>query len=141
MTDLGSAARLRAAFELSPAILAVSSLEGGRLLEVNDAFLRATGWTREEVIGRPIPEIGFWIDPGLRESGLETLRAGGTVRSLECRFQTKAGVEVVALANADLIEVDGQNCVITALTDITARVSAEGALGAGERRVAKHFNV
>ena len=140
MTDLGVAARLRAAFELSPTILAVSSLDDGRLLEVNDAFLRVTGWTREEVIGRPIPEIGFWIDPGLRESGLETLRAGGTVRSLECRFQTKAGVEVVALASADLIDVDGQHCVITALTDITARVRAEEALRESERRFAQFFN-
>ncbi|HEV8142544.1 MAG TPA: response regulator [Methylomirabilota bacterium] len=52
MTDLGTAARLRAAFELSPTILAVSGLDDGRLLEVNDAFLRITGWTREEIIVR-----------------------------------------------------------------------------------------
>ena len=91
MTDLGSAARLRAAFELSPTILAVSSLEDGRLLEVNDAFLRATGWTREEAIGRPIPEIGFWLDPGLRESGLATLRAGGTVRSPNADSRRRRG--------------------------------------------------
>jgi hypothetical protein len=37
MTDLGIAAKLRAAFELSPTILAVTSLDDGRLLEVNEA--------------------------------------------------------------------------------------------------------
>ena len=80
MTDLGAAAKLRAAFELSPTILAVSSLDDGRMLEVNDAFLRATGYTREEIIGRPIPDLGLWVDPGLRESGLANLRAGRPVR-------------------------------------------------------------
>ena len=133
MTDVGTAARLRAAFELSPTILSVSDLETGRILEVNEAFLRITGWAREEIIGRPIPEIGFWVEPEVRRAGLDTLRAGGTVRDMEARFRTKQGAEVVALANADLILVDGRKCVITALMDITARVRAEQALRESER--------
>ncbi len=141
MTDVGTAARLRAAFELSPTILSVSDLETGRLLEVNEAFLRITGWTREEIIGRPIPEIGFWIDPDVRAAGLATLRAGGTVRDMEARFLTKTGEQVVAIANADLVEVDGRLCVITALIDITARVRAETALRESERRFEQFFRV
>jgi PAS domain S-box-containing protein len=140
MTDPGTAARLRAAFELSPTILSISDLETGRMLEVNEAFLRITGWTREEVIGRPIPDIGFWTDPGQRAGGLEALRAGGTVRDMEARFRTKSGEEVVALANADLVVVDGRTCVITALMDITARVRAEEALRKSERRFAQFFS-
>jgi PAS domain S-box-containing protein len=140
MTDLGTAARLRAAFELSPTILSISDLETGRLLEVNDAFCRITGWTREEIIGRTIPEIGFWTEPGLRVEGLQRLREGGSVRDLEARFRTKSGAEVVALANADLVVVDGRPCVITALMDITARVRAEKALRESERRFAQFFN-
>ena len=80
MTDLGATAKLRAAFELSPTIMAVTSLDDGRLLDVNDAFLRATGYTRDEIIGRPIPDLGLWIDPGLREQGLARLRGGRPVR-------------------------------------------------------------
>jgi PAS domain S-box-containing protein len=140
MTDVGSAARLRAAFELSPTILSVSDLETGRILEVNEAFLKITGWTREEIIGRPIPEIGFWVEPEVRRAGLETLRAGGNVRDMEARFRTKRGEEVVALANADLIVVDGRRCVITALMDITARVRAEHALRESEQRFAQFFS-
>jgi PAS domain S-box-containing protein len=141
MTDFGTAARLRAAFELSPTILSVSDLETGRLLEVNEAFLRVTGWTRDEIIGRPIPEIGFWIEPELRFGGLTTLRAGGSVRDMEVPFLTKAGERLVAIANADLIEVDGRPCVITALIDITARVRAEAALRESERRFEQLFRV
>src|SRR6185436_18641007 len=128
MTDLGVGAKLRAAFELSPTILAVTALDDGRLIEVNDAFLRTTGYTREEIIGRPIPHVRLWVDPSLRERGLADLRAGSPVRGMEARFRTKSGEEIVAIANADLVDVDGQTCVLTALVDITARVRAEAAL-------------
>ena len=140
MSDLGSHAKLRAAFELSPTIMAVTDLATGRVLDVNDAFLRATGYARAEVIGRTIPDLGLWANPGDREAGLAVLRAGGSVRDLEARFRTKGGDEIVAIANADRIEVDGRPCVLTALMDITARVRAEAALRESEQRFAHFFH-
>ncbi len=140
MTDSGFDARLRAAFELSPTILAVTGLDDGRIIEVNEAFLRIIGYTRAEVIGRAIPELNLWVDPGQREQGLAVLRAGRPVRNLEARFRTKGGDEVVALASADIIVVDGRACVLTALMDITDRVRAEAALRESEQRFAHAFN-
>jgi PAS domain S-box-containing protein len=100
MTDLGMTAKLQAAFELSPTSLAVTDLSDGRIVEVNDAFLRALGYAREEIIGRPISDIRLWVDPGLREKGLVALRVGQPVRDMEARFRTKSGAEIVAIANA-----------------------------------------
>jgi PAS domain S-box-containing protein len=140
MTDSGGAARLRAAFELSPTILAVSRLDDGRIVEVNDAFVRVSGYSREEIIGRAIPDLGLWVDPRQREKGLAVLRAKGSVRDLEARFRTKRGEEIVAIANADLVTIDGEAFVLTALMDITSRVRAEAALRESERRFAQAFN-
>jgi len=124
MTDLGAAAKLRAAFELSPTILAVSGLESGRFIEVNDAFVKTLGYTRDEIVGRRIDDLNLWVDPEVRRHGLAGMRQGQPVRNMEARFRTKGGGEIVAIANADLVEVDGQVCVLTALMDITARVRA-----------------
>jgi PAS domain S-box-containing protein len=99
MTDLGAAAKLQAAFELSPTILTVTSLEDGRILEVNEAFLRATGYARDEIIGRPIPELGLWQNPEMREQGLAALRQGRPVRDIEARFRGKYGEELMAIAS------------------------------------------
>ena len=140
MTDLGMAAKLQAVFELSPTIMAVTDLSDGRIVEVNEAFLRALGYAREEIIGRPISDIRLWMDPDLREKGLNALRAGQPVRDMEARFRTKSGAEIVAIANADLIDVDGRTCVVTALMDITDRVRAEAALRESERRFAQAFD-
>ena len=140
MTDLGAAAKLRAAFELSPTILAVSGLESGRFIEVNDAFVRTLGYAREEIVGRSIDELNLWVEPEVRRRGLAGMRVGQPVRNMEARFRTKSGGEVVTIANADLVEVDGQVCVLTALIDITARVRAEQALRESEERFAQAFN-
>jgi PAS domain S-box-containing protein len=138
--DAGWAARLQAVFELTPTILAVSGLDDGRIIEVNDAFLRATGYSRDEVIGRSIPELAVWADPSQRERGLAELRAGRSIRAVEARFRTKAGQEIVAVANADVVTIDGRRCVLTALVDITDRVRAESALRESERRFAQLFH-
>jgi PAS domain S-box-containing protein len=118
MKDSTWAARLQAVFELSPTILTVTGLDDGRIVEVNDAFLAATGYARDEVIGRSVPEIAVWVDPGQREAGLAELRAGRSIRNVEARFRAKSGREIVAIANADVLIVDGRPCILTALIDI-----------------------
>jgi PAS domain S-box-containing protein len=133
-------AKLRAAFELSPLILCVTGLADGRVRDVNDAFLKTTGFAREEVIGRPITELGLWIDPAERERGLAVLRAGGPLRDVEARFRMKGGEERVAVLAADIIMLDGEPCILNAVTDITDRVRAEQALRESEQRFIRLFH-
>jgi len=138
--DSAWAARLRAVFELSPTILTVTGLDDGRIVEVNDAFLLASGYSRDEVIGRPVPDIAIWVDPAQREAGLAELRAGRSIRNVEARFRAKTGREIVAIANADVVMIDGRPCILTALIDITDRVRAETAMRESERRFAQLFH-
>jgi PAS domain S-box-containing protein len=139
MMDSAWAARLQAVFELSPTILTVTGLDDGRIVEVNDAFLVATGYARDEVIGRSVPDIAVWVDLRQRDAGLAELRAGRSIRNVEARFRAKHGREIVAITNADVIVIDGRPCILTALIDITDRVRAETALRESERRFAQLF--
>src|SRR5207237_1168037 len=115
-------------FELSPTILTVTGLDDGRIVEVNDAFLLATGYSRNEVIGRSVPEIAVWVDPAQREAGLAELRAGRSIRNVEARFRAKNGRDIVAIANADVVAIDGRPEPVTAATGRRDRVAAEAAL-------------
>jgi two-component system CheB/CheR fusion protein len=127
-------AKLRAAFELSPLIMCVTGVADGRVRDVNDAFLKATGFTREEVLGRSMVDLGLWINPEQREKGLETLRAGGTLRDVEARFRVKSGEERAALLAAGIVLIEGEPCILSAVTDITDRTRTEAALRESERR-------
>jgi PAS domain S-box-containing protein len=137
---LGDRTGLSSAFALSPLILCVTGAADGRLRDVNEAFLRATGYTRDELIGRRMDDLGLWIDPEIRALGLATLREGRAVRDTEARFRTKTGVEVVAILAADAITLDGEACILTAAMDISDRVRAEDALRESEQRFLRAFH-
>jgi PAS domain S-box-containing protein len=138
----GFGEKLRAVFGLSPTILCLTGVDDGRIRDANDAFLSTTGYTREEILGRTPIELGLWIDPAQREEGIRELKAGRSVRNLECRFRVKNGDERVTVLSADIVVFDGEMCILSALTDITDRTRAEAALRESERRfmVAFHAN-
>ena len=138
----GFGEKLRAVFGLSPTILCLTGLDDGRVRDANDAFLSTSGYTREEILGRTPVELGLWADPALREHGIRELKAGRTVRGMECRFRVKNGEERVTVLSADVVMFDGEACILSALTDITDRTRAEAALRESERRfmVAFHAN-
>jgi len=138
----GFGEKLRAVFGLSPTILCLTGLADGRIRDANDAFLSTSGYTREEILGRTPIELGLWVDPVQRDEGIRTLKEGRPVRGQECRFRVKGGQEIMTVLSADIVQFDGEACILSALTDITDRTQAEVALRESERRfmVAFHAN-
>jgi PAS domain S-box-containing protein len=132
--DSSAQAKLGAVFELSPVIMCITGVEDGRLRDVNEAFLKLTGFTREEVLGRTTLELGVWMDPAQRERGRALLRTGQPIRDMTARFRMKDGSERVCVLAGGLVTLDGEPCMLTALTDITDRTRAEEALRESERR-------
>jgi len=141
-SDPGFGEKLRTVFGLSPTILCLTGVSDGRIRDANDAFLRTSGYTREEILGRTPVELGLWVDPAQRDDGIRELKAGRPVRSIECRFRVKNGDVRVTVLSADIVQFDGEACILSALTDITDRTRAEEALRESERRfmVAFHAN-
>jgi PAS domain S-box-containing protein len=127
-TDKRSDAWLATAFSMGPVILTITQLSTGRFVEVNERFLTITGYTREEVLGRTPLEIELWINPEQRAESLQQLRESQAVREVEADFRMKNGAIRTCLMSADLIELNGVPCVLTALTDITERKQAEAVL-------------
>lgn len=112
--------RFSKAFHSSPAALSIAPLEDGRLLEVNAAFLRMTGFSRAEVIGRTTVELGLWTSPS-RRAMAEALRERGAVENLEIKFQKKSGEIRDGLLSAELIHLDAGPSVLGIGQDVTER--------------------
>src|SRR5262249_4899632 len=94
----------------------------------------------DEVIGRTASDLGIWIEPGQRAEIVRALEAGGPVRNLEHRYRNKRGEERVWLLCADLIEIDGERCIIGSRTDVTQRKRIEDALGRSEISFRQFFS-
>ncbi len=106
-------------FHASPAAMTIRELATNRLLEVNDAYVAASGYTRAEILGEAGPPQQLWTDTAQQQAFLTELRAQGRVRGFEADFRTKSGQSVTYHLSADLIDVRGRRCLLTAGLDIT----------------------
>ncbi|MDX3906202.1 MAG: PAS domain S-box protein [Pigmentiphaga sp.] len=117
--------RFSKAFRLAPVPMAVSSLEGLLLMDVNEAFVETTGYAAEEAVARDPSELQLWADDRMRRKLRETLEAGGSVRNEEVRLRTRNGDILDCLLSAEAVTIHGQRCVLTAIQDITDRKRGE----------------
>ena len=119
-----SEARFAVAFRLAPGPMAIVARDGLRLLDVNDAFTAASGWRREEVIGRTESEIGLWSGVE-REEVARLVRQTGHVRSMDIRLRSKEGQSSDYLLSAESVMINGEHCVLMVMLDITERRQTE----------------
>jgi PAS domain S-box-containing protein len=129
-----SEAKFSTAFDHSPLALTVTTLKDGRLIEVNSAFERLSGYSREEALGHTPEELRLWIDLEQKAEGLKHLRLGDHIPPAEARFRTRSGEERIGIISAALVEINSQPCVLSSAIDITERKQAEKALNASEER-------
>ena len=111
-------------FRSSPDWFVISTLEGF-YVDVNEAFLRATGYAKEEVLGRNTIDLGIWVDPQDRVEMVKTLREKGVVLNLEMEFRMKSGEIRHVLWSAEVITYGEEECLIAMTRDITDRQRAQ----------------
>jgi len=126
--------RFSKAFRRSPTALSLTNARTHRYIDVNETFERITGYTRADVIGKSDSELALWVNPAERARLTQQLLLERFLRDVECECRAKGGRTFTALASAELIEIDGESCVLAVLADITDRKQAEHALQQSERR-------
>jgi diguanylate cyclase (GGDEF)-like protein/PAS domain S-box-containing protein len=120
-----SEVRFRQFFHAAPVAMGLSRLRDGRYLDVNPAFEVLTGLKRSEIIDRASLDLGLWVDKTHREDMVRQVNAGEVIRNTEWQIRGRDGVMREVLANVEPIQIDNEQCVLVALTDITERRNAE----------------
>ncbi len=121
-----------AAFEESPEAICLSRMDDGLIIDVNQEWLVVTGYSRDEVIGHTVVEIGHWPDAAAREAAVGALRVNGRLRDYEATVNFKERGKRLVRLNGTLIDVDGETHILMYLKDITHERMAEEALRSGE---------
>jgi PAS domain S-box-containing protein len=125
-------------FRLSPSAILVSSVTQGRVIDVNEALLRIVGRARQDVIGRTGTELGFWKAPEERAGVLEKLHVkDGGVLQFERTIQTPAGQTKETVVTTTLVDLQGEQVLLSMILDVTERRRAERMLEESEGRLAK----
>jgi PAS domain S-box-containing protein len=117
--------RFYKAFNANPEPMTIATMSNGLYMDVNESFLRITGYRREEVIGHTSLDLQFWERPEDRGKFIEILTKRGSVRDLEIIFHTKSGEQRTGMILAEIIEIDGQTCVLAIVKDFTDQKALE----------------
>jgi PAS domain S-box-containing protein/putative nucleotidyltransferase with HDIG domain len=131
--------RFSKAFNVSPGPMSISTFPDGRYIDINDAYVQALGYRREEVIGFTRSELNIWEKPENLARATQSLYEKKSFRDLEASIRTKSGESRIGLISGDIIDISGSEYMLLVFDDITERKRAEERLRESFTKLAKTF--
>jgi PAS domain S-box-containing protein len=122
------------AFRRSPMALVLMNATTNRYLDVNETFEQFTEFSRADVLGKSELDLGLWLDFNARSKLVKGLMSVGFVRNVECEFRSRTQKVLIGLVSAELIDLDGETCILAVVANITDRKQSEQALVESEAR-------
>jgi PAS domain S-box-containing protein len=108
------------AFHHTYVCMAISRTFDNTLLDVNDAFCKVTGFSREEAIGkRAGRDMHIWVRSEDRDFVIRTLEEQGFVDEYRASFKRKTGEIGIALLSAVNVTIAGEACQLFTFYDIS----------------------
>ncbi len=128
--------RFSKAFYRSPLPGIISRLDGSRIIEVNDSFVRAFGYAREELVGRTAAEADILRPLEHRAELLAPLSRGEGVQGVETTLAAKDGTLRIGRLWAERIPMASEPTILTIIEDVTDLRKAQALLLQSERLAA-----
>jgi two-component system, cell cycle sensor histidine kinase and response regulator CckA len=125
-----SEARFAKVFHSSMMAIGISEGSSGRLIDVNGLWAQLFGYTREEMIGRTVFELGLWVDPVAPPHHLARMPRAGSAAPREAAFRRKSGEVRHALISMEEMSLEGvaEPLILAVVSDITDRKELEAQL-------------
>lgn len=99
-------------FNNSPLMMTITRLTDGTYIEVNDNFIRQTGFSRDECIGKTSVEIGV-ISKKIRKKHYEALENGQDFVQFNLDLHCKSGSIIPCRYSGVIIDVNGKKQLLS----------------------------
>lgn len=127
------------AFASSPLAISITRLSDGKVFDVNNAYAELIDWPRETLLGRKLVEFGIWPNLDERRRWSEALLRERRLKDYPVSSSTRGGKPLLVTTTAEIIDIAGEECVLTFVTDLTQLRAAEAELRQSEERFGRVF--
>jgi len=101
------------AFHSASQAMAISKLNSGEIVDVNETFLKILGYSREEVIGRNPEDLKLFTDITEINKYIKILPKLESIRDYVTTLRTKEGTEKDILFSAETMQLDDEVYLVT----------------------------
>ncbi len=116
---------------------ALSRLKDGTLVDVNKAWERLFGYTRQEAIGKTTQALKINPDQEIRKKILTQLQTAESVHDIETVLYTKTGEQRNVSLNMDVIDIWGETFILNTARDITEQKRNEQEIRQNRQEIAR----
>lgn len=115
-------------FRSAPQMMAISSLEDGKYVEVNNTFLQTLGYKREDIIGKSSDDIDLFADLVQSNKFIKKIAGLKKVQDFDVTVKTKSGSTLDLQFSAETILLGDNNYLLTSYSDpkLTSKVTSKG---------------
>ncbi|MGE4553809.1 MAG: ATP-binding protein [Desulfovibrionaceae bacterium] len=106
-------------FRLSPDSIVLTELETGRLVDVNETYVKRTGYTREETLGQTTRELGVYADAAVRDEVYARLNRDGHVDNIFYDMRLKDGSLMSCSLSGQVLEIGDKRHLLAIIRDVT----------------------
>jgi PAS domain S-box-containing protein len=116
----------RKLFDVNLDSMTMIDLHTGKFVDVNQEYVRRTGYSREEIVGKRSRDYNdTYANPDDNVRMVQELKDRREIRNMEIDFRSKDGTVIPCLLSATLFELRGHLCCLTVTRDISALKATE----------------
>jgi diguanylate cyclase (GGDEF)-like protein/PAS domain S-box-containing protein len=131
--------RFASLFRLSPDIMMLVRYDDSAIIEINQHFTQAFGWTASEILGRHTHDLNLWVHANQRDQLRQQAPQSREPVIQEVQLRTRGGDILDGVLSSQYIELQGERLMLCTFLDTSERKRAENALRASEEKFAKAF--
>lgn len=109
------------AFHSAPYLMALSNLDSGIYVDVNNTFLKTLGYKKNEIIGRTSDDIHVFADIEESNKYIRLLSKFKKVVDFPVNLKKKSGEKIPFLFSVEVIRIDDENFFLTTYNEIPSR--------------------
>jgi PAS domain S-box-containing protein len=109
------------AFRSSPVGIVIWTIGGGLFLNVNDSFVKISGYSREKIVGNTLNDVDLFLSMHDYNKIVHVLERQGHVRNFDTKFRTSTHEIRQVTISAEKIMLYDEPCMIATIEDITEK--------------------